>query len=265
MRVPFRNRLAVSMIEVLIVLGLLAFLFALFIPAVQRVRAAAARTQSMNNLLQQGIAIHSFHDIHRKLPFNGVEGAKADPKKPDSGSWAYRVLSFVEQDPLFQNPQNALEVNLPVYLCPTRSRPGFTSEGKFKGPITDYALNTWINDPKNGALGAPNNNSTLAAIPDGTSNTILVGQLSLKTTEYQARDAAPGRESILFGGTSGTGRNAFKHVQDGPDIDSSNRFGGPYREGTLIMMGDASTRIVPYRRDLETALKPNDGKFDPLD
>lgn len=256
------RRAAFSMIEVLVVLGLLGLLFALFAPAVAKVRSAAARTQSMNNMKQQAIGCHAFHDVFRKFPFNGTAGTFGDPKTPGSGSWAFQILPFMEQQAAFQRPKDVTEVVFAVYRCPGRARAGLASEGKFKGPQTDYAVNCWLNDTKNGSLSAADAKCTLARVTDGTSNTILIGELALKPQDYAARDAAEGRESFLFGGLAGSGRNAGKHVPDGPD-SAPSRFGGPFPGGTLFAMCDGSVRFVAFRKDVNLALRPDDGN--PID
>lgn len=252
------KRAAFSMVEVLVVLGLLGLLFALFAPAINKVRGAAARSQSTNNLKQIALAFHNFHDVFNKFPFNGTPGSFGDSKTPGSGSWGFQILPFLEQTPAFQRPKEAIGTRIPVFLCPGRGRHGVASEGKLIGPQTDYALNCWINDTRNGSMSAADTNARFARVTDGLSNTLLVGELALKPQHYQARDAAEGRESFFFGGTAGSGRSAGKHVPDGPD-SAANRFGSPFPGGTLFALGDGSVRVVAFGRDLTPGLRPDDG------
>src|SRR5687767_7700041 len=90
-----RRYLGFTLIELLVVIAIIAILIALLVPAVQKVREAAARTQCTNNLRQLGIGAHGYHDIKKKMLLNG-----ANTTNPNDWCWAFHILPHIEQDPL---------------------------------------------------------------------------------------------------------------------------------------------------------------------
>src|SRR4030081_3201850 len=105
MRKSFPQRPAFTLIELLVVIAIIAILIALLVPAVQKVRAAAARTQCQNNLKQLGVAIHNYHAAWNHIPYSvsyASEGAK--PKGPFTGrGWILESLPYLEQDALYRS------------------------------------------------------------------------------------------------------------------------------------------------------------------
>jgi hypothetical protein len=231
---------------------------ALVVPAIQKVREAAARTESTNNLKRIGLGVHGFHDLHKRLPFNGSSqppanapgvkySADAIASNPMSGSWGFQILPQMEEHALFENTANRT-IGVKSYLCPGRGRPPV--EGNGGGAWTDYFYNNYLNDPNQAMRpDAPDMRRTFVQVTDGTSNTIFFGHGNINRTGYAATNVA-GSSNIFKGGTNGTMRSGGGGVQLRRDMDAmppnSGNWGGPFPQGALMCMGDGSVRMFPY-------------------
>lgn len=208
---PSRPARGFTLIELLVVIAIIAILIGLLLPAVQKVREAAARLQCKNNLKQIGLALHSHHDRVGWLPPGYQSGVLANGTETGPGwGWATHLLPDLEQDNLFRQISftNAIGAasnasqrtqKLKVFLCPSDTEIGtFTVTGT--PTVVAHANYVGVfgtNEPEDNP-GAGNGtffrNSKVrfGDISDGLSNTYIVGERSSDIALATWTGAIPG-------------------------------------------------------------------------
>jgi len=179
-----------TLIELLVVIAIIAILIGLLLPAVQKVREAAARMKCTNQLKQLGIAVHTYNDAFNKLP-----PAYTTAGTKPNGNLFFYILPYIEQDALYNSttdpvnaasspalpgPQDNYVRSRPVstYLCPSGS---IASDGRWPGR-TDWAIGHFgFNYMVFGGPATTGNwDSGLSVnrIQDGTTNTVFFAERS---------------------------------------------------------------------------------------
>jgi prepilin-type N-terminal cleavage/methylation domain-containing protein/prepilin-type processing-associated H-X9-DG protein len=190
------KRPAFTLIELLVVIGIIGVLIGLLLPAVQKVREAAARVYCFNNLKQIGLALHSYHDTEGSFPPAIAETFDPQPRDPHQWlSWMGRIMPYIEQNALnanmeaafasqgagpnpFANPPHfGFSLPLSNFRCPMDGRQYQASYADgLVVAFTGYLGVSGTNLRTNDGILYWNSRTRFADVTDGASNTLMVGE-----------------------------------------------------------------------------------------
>ena len=266
---PAAPRGGFTLIELLVVMGILGVLVGLLLPAVQKVREAADRTQCANHLKQIGLAFHSHHDQFRAFPSGGWDWST--PPTYASGvpvvgpgqqaGWGFQILPFIEADNVWKaGALTAIGTTNPVFFCPTRRLPQtVTYPDEYSPPVTptgtglvthalcDYAGSNWEN------TGAVRQYQPIriGQITDGASNTLLVSEKRLNLDSMGG-----GEPDDNEGYTAGFDEDTIRRTDvppapdfHGGDWDTERHFGSSHPTGINAVFADGSVHWISYTID----------------
>jgi prepilin-type N-terminal cleavage/methylation domain-containing protein len=282
-----RHRCGFTLIELLVVIAIIAILIGLLVPAVQKVREAAARTQCSNNLKQIGLALHNYHDAFKAFP-----SGRTSPTPTIHHGWLAFILPYIELGNVYKminfnvswdgagNDSTTQSAAVPnqyqpaVYLCP--SAPGGRTASNHRG-VTDYSAASELHRPNPfyvgtylpkippsdpnwiGVLGNNGVKRKVTDIHDGSSNTMMVAECGGRNQSWVM--GAPGNL-----GTTGawanpgnvltiSGYNPQTNSEPGPVAVNGSNHENVYSfhtGGAFGLFGDGSVRFLNASTSIDT-------------
>jgi prepilin-type N-terminal cleavage/methylation domain-containing protein/prepilin-type processing-associated H-X9-DG protein len=278
-----------TLVELLVVIAIIGILVGLLLPAVQAAREAARRMQCSNNLKQIGLATHNFSDTYKTLVPAFIGDNSENATLNSWPTWGAKLLPFIEQANVLdlwdqkrligQQPAAAYQTQIATFLCPSRQE-AVLSIADFQladgtrpgGALTDYAVNFGTHAAFTNSDGAIiparqlvittdsvgpllekfSGVTRFADIVDGTSNTAMFGEKSIRPNSLRGRN----EDRSIYSQLRHTQRRmmgiSFVNGDRRPLLPPNNQtipfanssFGGPHPGVTNFVLVDGSVRGV---------------------
>jgi len=278
-----------TLIELLVVIAIIAILIGLLLPAVQKVREAAARTKCQNNMKQLALGLHSYHDSQGALPAGYVIDSSNVPRMP----WSVAILPYIEEAPRYAqfNPTGTFyslavsgsetnkpfqTVRLKAYECPSDPNSSEANQninyfGVQGGNAVDGTFTSGGFPQRfiytNGTMYKASR-VKLTEISDGTTNTFLLGETRYMALKGGCIGACGGGYWGTWASTFYTGggempttlaatRDPINSSSIDPNVNytfevQTRMFGSRHQSGCHFAMGDGSVRFV--RESIDSAV-----------
>ena len=270
---------AATLIEVVVVMGVVAILISISMPAIQAAREAARRTDCTNRVRQLILGASQFADRQRHLPSNGGPPDVLDGNSPyldrfgspfipsttdltdwsyhpwgmgdntlsprtQTGSWGYAILGELELSSVLESDDR--EASLGIFHCPSRNR--WTATTTMDDDQGLYRDGSWAMSKTDYCM-----NDRIATVQpdvrkwshvsDGLSQTLFIGEKALDPT-IQTPTSWYWDEPVWMGGSKGTARGGYLVLQDGVGITFRENWGSAHGAGAVFAFGDGGTHFV---------------------
>jgi prepilin-type N-terminal cleavage/methylation domain-containing protein/prepilin-type processing-associated H-X9-DG protein len=265
-------RTGFTLIELLVVIAIIGVLIGLLVPAVQKVREAAARTKCQNNVRQLGLAFQNHHDTHQFFPSGGGSwwsmptynnGQPAVGPQQQAG-WGFQILPFIEASSTwmggaatddFSRAVLAVGTPNPIFFCPSRrgmqtitfSTPGYFNDQPVVVALSDYAASNY----EETGVVLFETPTRMADVTDGTSNTLLIADKRLNIGKL-----GQGQDDDDTGYASGFSNDVVRYTTKAPQPDYSAttgdgdfRFGSSHSGGFNAVFVDGSVHFISFSID----------------